>query len=742
MQKMLKTAIMITALIQMLNANSALEFDGVDDYVQLTEILPVAGTSNTVEAWIKIPITGTGNLEASERVGIILGNFDSNDNAGWEVHDDGQIRIWWNGEEQVYGSTDLRDNSWHHVAFVRDKSNDRLRGYVDGVLEFDHSGCGTDLTFDTPHRIGRDNRSSGSPHFHGSIDELRVWNTARTQEEIREYMCADVSGQSGLVAYYRMTDGSGTTLSDDAGMNSGTLYNMDNSDWVRDNQVPEGDGSTIPYRINGLNQLYWLSQNSAVWGSDHEQIADINAAATADWHGGAGFSTIGTNANNFLGSYDGAGYTISGLTVNRPSENYTGFIGQLDGGPVSDLGMVDVSMTGAHSTGGLAGYVESGNVVNCYVSGSVSGTDYVGGLSGQTANGTISQSYSVASVQGSGDHAGGLIGLLGSSIQNCYARGSVAGNTNVGGLVGSAFGGSTIDNSYSAGAVTGSASTGGLAGYAADENLEEGMPGASVTASFWDTESSGQSGSAAGTGKTTSEMKSAATFEAAGWDLAGESANGTEDYWDLDTGGEINAGYPFLDWENGTETALPVELADFGAEARQGKVVVTWRTESETENAAFRIYRDGVMIGELEGAGTTSEPQNYHYTDNYVIPGKTYTYDLADISIANAEYRHTDMAVTITAAEGNTGRDFSIGAACPNPFNPLTVVPLNLAKEAAVHAQLFDLTGRPVSMLHNGPLTAGSHALRIDGANLSTGIYFVHININNARRVQKIVLMK
>ncbi|MDZ7797725.1 MAG: LamG domain-containing protein [Candidatus Marinimicrobia bacterium] len=411
----MKLPVTIAIFMQILTANNALEFDGINDHVRLSETLSVGSSSNTVEMWVKVPEVGSANLEAGERVGIMLGNYDDGENAGWEIHAAGEIRIWWNGNPEEKGTRDLRDNSWHHVAFVRDKTNDKILAYVDGELEFEVSSCGADLTFTWEHYIGGDRRGSGVPYFHGEIDELRVWNTARTQTQIREYMCADVSGQSGLVAYYRMTDGSGTTLSDNAGTNTGTLHNMDNSDWVRDNQVPEGDGSTMPYRINGLNQLYWVSANSSSWSSDFEQIADIDASATVAWNTGAGFSPIGTHASNFLGSYDGAGYTITGLTVNRSSENYTGFIGRLDGGPVSDLGMIDISMTGAGSTGGVVGYVESGNVSNCYVSGSVSGTDYAGGLVGQIANGTISQSYSTASVAGSGDHVGGLNGYLGSS---------------------------------------------------------------------------------------------------------------------------------------------------------------------------------------------------------------------------------------------------------------------------------------------------------------------------------------
>ncbi|MDZ7796064.1 MAG: lamin tail domain-containing protein [Candidatus Marinimicrobia bacterium] len=188
------------------------------------------------------------------------------------------------------------------------------------------------------------------------------------------------------------------------------------------------------------------------------------------------------------------------------------------------------------------------------------------------------------------------------------------------------------------------------------------------------------------------------------------------------------------------DQALPISLASFTADYVNGAVKLCWETASETENLAFRIYRDGEQIAELEGAGTTSEPQSYAYTDNYVIPGKTYNYVLADVDLQGKETRHPEVEVE-AKAEG-IAQDYNIGAAYPNPFNPVTMVPLNLAKEANVHAQLYDMLGRPVQELHNGTLNAGSHDLKIDGANLSTGIYFVHVNVNNVVNVQKIALMK
>ncbi|MDZ7797004.1 MAG: T9SS type A sorting domain-containing protein [Candidatus Marinimicrobia bacterium] len=169
---------------------------------------------------------------------------------------------------------------------------------------------------------------------------------------------------------------------------------------------------------------------------------------------------------------------------------------------------------------------------------------------------------------------------------------------------------------------------------------------------------------------------------------------------------------------------------------------MSWVTESETENLAFRIYRDGEMIAELQGAGTTSEPQNYTYIDHYVIPGRTYTYVLADVDLQSKETKHPEAEVEVEVKAEGVTPDYNIGSAYPNPFNPQTVVPLNMAKHADVRAVLYDLSGRMIRELYNAPLSAGSHDLKIDGSNLSTGIYLLQIRMNDAVHVQKVALMK
>ncbi|MHC4626447.1 MAG: LamG domain-containing protein, partial [Planctomycetota bacterium] len=126
----------------------------------------------------------TAGLATTERVGIVLGNYPDTPNSNWELHGAGQTRLYWNGGEfNSYGTTDLRDNIWHHVAWVRDKAADATYTYIDGRLEATHPAAGADVTFATTHSIGGDNRSS-PPNFHGLMDDLQIYSRALSHAEI------------------------------------------------------------------------------------------------------------------------------------------------------------------------------------------------------------------------------------------------------------------------------------------------------------------------------------------------------------------------------------------------------------------------------------------------------------------------------------------------------------------------------------------------------------------------------
>jgi filamentous hemagglutinin family protein len=220
-------------------------------------------------------------------------------------------------------------------------------------------------------------------------------------------------------------------------------------------------GSTTTTDLQGLNG--GLSGNYALGGN-------IDASSTSAWNTGAGFTPIGNDATSFAGKFDGLGHTISGLTINLPTQEKVGLFGQTSASAVlQNIGLVSGSVTGSRYVGGLVGFNEA-KISNSYATGSVNGSRYVGGLVGSNY-GKISNSYVTGSVTGSGpgNYVGGLVGYNDANISNSYATGSVTGSgNNVGGLLGYNSSG-TISNSYATGSVTGSGSgsdyVGGLVGY-------------------------------------------------------------------------------------------------------------------------------------------------------------------------------------------------------------------------------------------------------------------------------------
>lgn len=117
--------------------------------------------------------------------------------------------------------------------------------------------------------------------------------------------------------------------------------------------------------IPTLENLLWLSQYTNQWGECFKQTGDIDASGTLNWNpdgtgGYYGFSLIGNNSTAFTGSYNGTGYTISGLYINRGSESNIGLFGfARETAEIGNLGVVNVDISGNNSVGGLAGYYGS-----------------------------------------------------------------------------------------------------------------------------------------------------------------------------------------------------------------------------------------------------------------------------------------------------------------------------------------------------------------------------------------------
>ncbi|GAB6085243.1 fibronectin type III domain-containing protein [Alkaliphilus crotonatoxidans] len=211
---------------------------------------------------------------------------------------------------------------------------------------------------------------------------------------------------------------------------------------------------------------------------------------------------IGSNNMPFTGSFDGGGYTISNLKIDKALEKYVGLFSYVEDATIKNLKMENVEIQGKRNVGTLAGatgadtiieniQIEMGNVNGESLVGGLIGnayntnlnkivtnvnvnstaTDsYVGGLVGYSVGLRITEIYTVGTVSGK-NYTGGLIGKLGSgNIENSFALGDVIASSGncIGGLVGYMSGG-RIENSYFSGNILGSSTEkGGLVGKKGD----------------------------------------------------------------------------------------------------------------------------------------------------------------------------------------------------------------------------------------------------------------------------------
>jgi hypothetical protein len=290
---------------------------------------------------------------------------------------------------------------------------------------------------------------------------------------------------------------------------------------------------------NDLSASYILMNDLGSATAGYTELASVTA------NGGRGWEPIGTPDDGFTGSFNGQGYEIRDLFINRPDEDYVGLFAHISWvryidnvGVVENVGLVNAKVIGSAEVGALVGH-NAGAVNNSYSSGSVTGDSRVGGLVGWN-QATLSNSYSNCSVTGS-TRVGGLTGdnwYYRGTVSNSYSTGGVTGSTRVGGLVGINYYGS-VTNSYSTGSVTGSSQVGGLVGY------NKGT----VNNSFWDRATSGMEVSDGGTRKTTVEMMDITTFSGVGWNIIAAADPGTRNpvyMWNIVDG----VTYPFLSWQS------------------------------------------------------------------------------------------------------------------------------------------------------------------------------------------------
>ncbi len=367
-------------------------------------------------------------------------------------------------------------------------------------------------------------------------------------------------------------------------------------------QFDGGDGSeSNPYRISSVEQLQQIADHTE---AHFVQTSDIDARATIDWNDGAGFEPI----RFFTGTFDGYGYEIINLTIDREDLRGTGLFGTVNDGTLKNIVLKDIAIVGGVNTGGLVGQ-NSGEILNSQVSGTVSGERIVGGLVGVNEDeGMIL--YSFASVETSGDISvvGGLIGYNSGIVQDAYALGQIDGNENhVGGLVGWHEG--DLKRTYASGEVIGDGGTvGGLVGRSDDGVFKDNV---------WNTELTGRNFAIGGSGisdgahgLTTFEMQRATEFE--NWDF--------DNIWKIESGDERS--YPYL--RNNEQSPAPgfAQLAGFGNVAPGITESVTIEISNPTDDELILNGYEVISGSSLRWTGGSPENIIFEHDFEYTIPAQ------------------------------------------------------------------------------------------------------------------------
>jgi len=236
-----------------------------------------------------------------------------------------------------------------------------------------------------------------------------------------------------------------------------------------------------------------LQNMSADLSADYELGGNVDASETAAWNAGAGFAPIGDSVTPFTGNFDGKGYTITGLTINRPATEdigLFGYAGSPGGGPtivyIKNVVLASVSIVGQDETGALVGEARDYVYIQgCSSSGTVSGRNSVGGLIGDLGSSSSrieSGCSSSCEVTASGLDAGGLFGGCEGSLTDSYATGAVHGYQYAGGL-GSIYVSGSATRCFATGDIDVTDDyAGGLFGYAGESALTDCYARGSVTA--------------------------------------------------------------------------------------------------------------------------------------------------------------------------------------------------------------------------------------------------------------------
>lgn len=184
----------------------------------------------------------------------------------------------------------------------------------------------------------------------------------------------------------------------------------------------------------------------------------------------------------------------------------------------------------------------------------------------------------------------------------------------------------------------------------------------------------------------------------------------------------------------------PVELVDFSASSRGRSVDVSWTTASEKQSGWFEVERSQVSmtgrnnfetLGQVSAAGTSTERRDYNFRDLNVDNGGRYVYRLRMVDLDGTSSMSDEVEVLI----GNSSA--TVGEVSPNPVvdQSTTTLSVELGSAGSVEVRVYDMSGTEVSSISEYR-SAGTHALSIPTAGLTSGVYRVVVTADGVNQTR------
>jgi len=270
-------AIVCSTLFSFAQQQNCLSFDGTDDYVSCalpTVFTDLANNDFTFEAWI--------NMESYTAGRVFFAQQDAS-NFATMLLNNGYILFYVKVSNTTYtrGVNIPPTGEWVHVAATWDASVLFPSIYVNGELQVVLTGGASSSGINNTLTIG--SRTDGAQPFFGKMDEVRIWNTARNECEIRSMMHSIPAGnETDLIHHYNFNRGTAggnnptfTVLPDLVGANPCTLMNFalsgPSSNWV---------SSTAPLTAVGPQNAYETSDTAAICEGDSYSFGTQNLTTT------------------------------------------------------------------------------------------------------------------------------------------------------------------------------------------------------------------------------------------------------------------------------------------------------------------------------------------------------------------------------------------------------------------------------------------------------------------------------